>query len=159
MAAYALALGANNLQVGILAALPFITQVAQLPAILAIERYRRRKAIGIPALFAAQLLWVPIGAVPFLLDTPGATAVAVVIGLMAVRGAGYGAVQGAVEAGKDPAIATTHALEGAREAARELGVTDGEAAGLLAKGALDAAKASGDEVLTAVQQAVPTESM
>ena len=86
MAAYALALGANNLQVGILAALPFITQVAQLPAILAVERYRRRKAIGLPALFAAQLLWVPIGAVPFLLETPGVPAVSVVIVLMAVRG-------------------------------------------------------------------------
>ena len=86
MAAYALALGANNLQVGILAALPFITQVAQLPAILAVERFRRRKAIGIPALLAAQLLWVPIGAVPFLLETPGAPAVTVVIVLMAVRG-------------------------------------------------------------------------
>ncbi len=86
MAAYALALGANNLQVGILAALPFITQVTQLPAILAVERFRRRKAIGIPALCAAQLLWAPIGAVPFLLETPGAPAVAVVIGLMAVRG-------------------------------------------------------------------------
>ena len=60
MAAYALALGANNLQVGILAALPFITQVAQLPAILAVERFRRRKAIGIPALCAAQLLWIPL---------------------------------------------------------------------------------------------------
>ncbi len=87
MAAYALALGANNLQVGILAALPFITQVAQLPAILAVERYRRRKAIGIPALWAAQLLWVPIGAVPFLMDAPGAPAVAAVIVLMALRGA------------------------------------------------------------------------
>ena len=86
MAAYALALGANNLQVGILAALPFITQVAQLPAILAVERYRRRKAIGIPALWAAQLLWVPIGAVPFLVDAPGAPAVAAVIVLMALRG-------------------------------------------------------------------------
>ena len=86
MAAYALALGANNLQVGILAALPFITQVAQLPAILAVERYRKRKAIGIPALWAAQLLWVPIGAVPFLVDAPGAPAVAAVIVLMALRG-------------------------------------------------------------------------
>ena len=86
MAAYALALGANNLQVGILAALPFITQVAQLPAILAVERYRRRKAIGIPALWAAQLLWVPIGAVPFVMDAPGAPAVAAVIVLMALRG-------------------------------------------------------------------------
>ncbi len=86
MAAYALALGANNLQVGILAALPFITQVAQLPAILAVERYRRRKAIGIPALWASHLLWAPIGAVPFLVDVPGAPAVTAVIVLMALRG-------------------------------------------------------------------------
>ena len=86
MAAFALALGANNLQVGILAALPFVTQVAQLPAVLAVERYRARKAIGIPALLAAHLMWAPIGAVPFLLETPGAAAVAVVIVLLALRG-------------------------------------------------------------------------
>ena len=86
MAAYALALGANNLQVGILAALPFVTQVAQLPAVLAVERYRARKAIGVPALLAAHLMWAPIGAVPFVLDTPGAAAVAVVIALLALRG-------------------------------------------------------------------------
>ena len=86
MAAFALALGANNLQVGILAALPFVTQVAQLPAVLAVERFRVRKAIGVPALLGAHLMWAPIGAVPFLLETPGAAAVAVVILLLALRG-------------------------------------------------------------------------
>ena len=86
MAAYALALGANNLQVGILAALPPLSQVVQLPAILAIERFRMRKAIGLPAWFLSQLMWLPIGAVPFLLDTPGAPAVAAVIVLLALRG-------------------------------------------------------------------------
>ena len=86
MAAYALALGANNLQVGVLAALPFITQVAQLPAILAVERFRKRKILGVPALYISQLLWIPVGAVPFLLDTPGSAAVAAVIGFMAIRG-------------------------------------------------------------------------
>ena len=78
--------GANNLQVGILAALPFVTQVAQLPAVLAVERYRVRKAIGVPALLGAHLMWAPIGAVPFFLETPGAAAVAVVILLLALRG-------------------------------------------------------------------------
>ena len=86
MAAYALALGANNLQVGLLAALPPMSQVIQLPAILAIERFRVRKAIGLPAWFLAQLMWLPIGAVPFLLETPGAPAVAAVIALLALRG-------------------------------------------------------------------------
>ncbi len=85
MAAYALALGANNLQVGILAALPSIAQVVRLPAILAVERFRRRKAIGIPVLCAGHLLWIPIGAVPLLIDAPGNKAVIAVICLLAVR--------------------------------------------------------------------------
>ena len=85
MAAYALALGANNLQVGILAALPSIAQVARLLAILAVERFRRRKAIGIPALCAGHLMWIPIGLVPILIDTPGTTAVMSVICLLAIR--------------------------------------------------------------------------
>ena len=86
MAAYALALGANNLQVGVLAALPFISQVVRLPAILLLERLRARKALGLPALILSQLSWLPIGAVPFLFDTPGKLAVALVIVFLAVRG-------------------------------------------------------------------------
>ncbi len=86
MAAFALALGANNLQVGILAALPFITQVAQLPSILAVEKFRARKALGVPFIIAAQLLWIPIAAVPFLMETPGSTAIFAVIILLGLRG-------------------------------------------------------------------------
>ncbi|MXZ90673.1 MAG: MFS transporter [Chloroflexi bacterium] len=86
MAAYALALGANNLQVGILAALPPVSQVVQLPAILAVERFRKRKAIGLPAWFLGQLPWVLIAAVPFLLNTPGSLAISAVIILLALRG-------------------------------------------------------------------------
>ena len=86
MAAYALALGANNFQVGILAALPFISQVVRLPAILLLERLRARKALGVPALLLSQLAWLPVGAVPFLLDTPGSGAVVLVIVFLAVRG-------------------------------------------------------------------------
>ena len=86
MAAYALALGANNLQVGILAALPFITQVVQLPAILAVERFHLRNAIGLSAWLLSNLMWLPIGAVPFLINTPGSGAVALVVGLLALRG-------------------------------------------------------------------------
>ena len=48
MAAYALALGANNLQVGILAALPFVSQVIQAPSILVFEKVKSRNAIGLP---------------------------------------------------------------------------------------------------------------
>ena len=45
--AFALALGANNLQVGILAALPSLMQVLQLPATWFVERFRRRKVIAV----------------------------------------------------------------------------------------------------------------
>ncbi|MDE2843210.1 MAG: MFS transporter [Chloroflexota bacterium] len=86
MAAYALALGANNLEVGILAALPFMSQVVRLPAILLVERFRARKALGLPALVLSHLSWIPVGAVPFLLDTPGKLAVILVILFLAVRG-------------------------------------------------------------------------
>ena len=86
MAAYALALGANNLEVGILAALPFISQIVRLPAILLLERFRIRKALGVPALILTHISWIPIGAVPFFLDTPGKLAVILVILFLAVRG-------------------------------------------------------------------------
>ncbi|MDE2939484.1 MAG: MFS transporter [Chloroflexota bacterium] len=86
MAAYALALGASNLQVGILAALPPVSQVIQLPAILLSEKFRARKAIAVPAWFLAQFMWLLIGCVPFLLNTPGAAAVTAIIFLLAVRG-------------------------------------------------------------------------
>lgn len=86
MAAYALALGANNLQVGVLAALPFISQVMRVPAILLVERFRVRKAIGLPAFVGMQFMWLPIGAVPFFLETPGQPAVLLVIVFLAVRG-------------------------------------------------------------------------
>ena len=85
MAAYALALGANALQVGILAALPSMAQAVRLLAILAVERFRRRKAIGIPVLCASHLLWIPIGLVPILIDAPGTKAVIAVICLLAIR--------------------------------------------------------------------------
>jgi hypothetical protein len=45
LAGFALALGANNLQIGILAAIPFIMQLLQIPAIWLVEQLRWRKAI------------------------------------------------------------------------------------------------------------------
>ena len=86
MAAYALALGANNLEVGIIAALPFITQVMRLPAVLLVELFRARKALGWPAFALMQLVWLPIGLVPLLLDTPGKLAVFLMIAFLGVHG-------------------------------------------------------------------------
>ena len=87
MAAYALALGANNLEVGAIAALPFITHAMRLPAILLVEVFRGRKALGWPAFALMQLVWLPIGLVPFLLDAPGKPAVVLMIVFLGVHGA------------------------------------------------------------------------
>ncbi|WP_070158048.1 MFS transporter [Sphingobium phenoxybenzoativorans] len=47
LTAFALHLGASNLIVGILASAPFLGQLLQAPAVLLIERLRRRKAIAV----------------------------------------------------------------------------------------------------------------
>ena len=86
LAAYALALGANNLQIGILAAIPFITQPLQIPVILLIEHLKRRKVIAVPAWFLAQALWIPMALIPVFMDVPGAAAISLLIGLLALRG-------------------------------------------------------------------------
>ena len=86
LAAFALALGANNLQVGLVSAVPFASLVMQLPAILLIERFRLRKAMGLPAWLLAQLLMIPVAAVPFFIDVPSSLAVTTVIFLLAFRG-------------------------------------------------------------------------
>ncbi len=86
LAAFALILGANNLQIGILAAIPFLTQPLQIAVIPLVERVRRRKLIAIAAWLPAQLLWVPIALIPVFLDIPSAGAVSLLLGIMAIRG-------------------------------------------------------------------------
>ena len=86
LAAFALALGANNFQIGVLAALPFVMQPLQIPAILLVERLRRRKAIAVPSWMLAQLLWFPIALIPVFMDIPGSGAVSVLLGLIGMRG-------------------------------------------------------------------------
>jgi len=47
LAAFALALGATNLQIGILAAIPFLMQPLQIPAIFLVDKLKKRKAIAV----------------------------------------------------------------------------------------------------------------
>lgn len=86
LAAFALALGANNLQIGILAALPFIMQTLQLPSIWLVEKFRKRKAIALMTWTPAQLLWFPMALIPFFIKTPSAWAISLLLILMALRG-------------------------------------------------------------------------
>ena len=85
LAAFALALGANNFQIGILAAIPFIMQLLQIPAILLVEKLQRRKAIATISWFFAQLLWFPAALIPFFIKVPSGGAISMLLGLLAVR--------------------------------------------------------------------------
>ncbi|MFC1947783.1 MFS transporter [Chloroflexota bacterium] len=86
LVAYALTLGAENFHIGILAAIPFIMQIVQIPAIWLIESVRRRKLISVLSWFIAQLCWFPIALIPFFLPIPDKAAIMLLIGIMALRG-------------------------------------------------------------------------
>jgi MFS family permease len=55
LVAYALFLGASPTVIGMLAAIPFLCQLLQAPAILLVERVRSRRLISIAGLFTARL--------------------------------------------------------------------------------------------------------
>jgi MFS family permease len=67
---FALELGATPLVVGLLAAIPFLAQVSQVPAILLIERMRARRKITVLSVSAARLLIMSLALLPLLPDRP-----------------------------------------------------------------------------------------
>ncbi len=87
LVAFALAMGANNTQIGIMTALPFLMQPLQVLALMVIERTGLRKAFAVGAYFAAYAAWVLVALVPFALSVPHAGAVTMLLALVAVRGA------------------------------------------------------------------------
>ena len=87
LAAFALAMGANNTQIGIMTALPFLMQPIQMLALVLVERTGVRKAFAVGAYFVAYAAWVLVALVPFVLSVPNAGAVTILLALVAVRGA------------------------------------------------------------------------
>src|SRR5436190_15044531 len=65
LAAFAIALGAGPLAIGLLAAIPIAAQAAQLPAIALIERLRQRKRLGVTVLAVSRLVLLAMAALPF----------------------------------------------------------------------------------------------
>ena len=65
---FALELGASPLTIGVLAAIPFLMQIMQLPAILLIERLRQRRKLAVIVVTAARVVIVSLAALPFLGD-------------------------------------------------------------------------------------------
>lgn len=85
LAAFALMLGADNLEIGVLAALPFATMPVQLGTVSLVEHTGYRKLISTSLWFAAQLLWIPVALIPLFAPVPGDRAVVVLLALIAAR--------------------------------------------------------------------------
>lgn len=63
---FALALGASNTVVGVIAAAGPLAQILQLPSIILIERYRKRKALALYAATVSRTTWFAIAFVPWM---------------------------------------------------------------------------------------------
>lgn len=65
LTAFALHLGASNMMVGVLASVPFLTQLLQLPAITLVERWRRRKMIAVASSLIGRTMLAIMAALAF----------------------------------------------------------------------------------------------
>ncbi len=88
---FALLLGASNALIGVLAAIPFLAQLLQVPAIYVVEKYRSRRAICVLTSGLARMSLLLIALIPFFLF--GANAV-LVLTLCVLLYALLGAVSG-----------------------------------------------------------------
>ncbi|WP_417480799.1 MFS transporter [Maricaulis sp.] len=91
LTAYALSLGASNLVIGVLAAIPSLTQLAQLPAVYLVERIASRRLMAVSLTLASRLfLLVAAGAA---LVHPGPLALLLLVVAFAIRYI-FGAIAG-----------------------------------------------------------------
>ena len=67
LVAFALQMGATNAEIGLLAAIPPLGALVQLPAVKLIDRVRNRRLICILTSSSSRLLWMPIALIPFIL--------------------------------------------------------------------------------------------
>jgi MFS family permease len=63
---FALSLGASKLEIGLLAALPFLSNVAQLGGAYVLERTGQRKWLCVGSLLLSRLVWLPVLATPLM---------------------------------------------------------------------------------------------
>src|SRR5512142_2332513 len=63
---FALALGAGPFVIGMLAAIPFIAQSAQLAGIALVERLRQRKRITVTSVTVSRVIIATLAVIPFL---------------------------------------------------------------------------------------------
>ena len=94
LTAFALMLGANNIIIGLIAAIAPATQVLQIPAIYLVQRLGKRRALVVVGSLISRAFWLVIAALPWLV--PGSAALPLLLlclvgyfGLAAVSSCAY----------------------------------------------------------------------
>ncbi len=88
LVAFALKLGASNSIIGLLAAIPPLMQLLQIPSVYLVEKIRNRRAISVFASGSGRMCWLFIGLVPLILSAKAALAFLVgTLALIAALGA------------------------------------------------------------------------
>lgn len=83
LTAFALALGASNFVIGLLAAVPHLAQLAQIPAVYAVERIRRRRDVYVFSGWVARPMLLVVALAALL--PSGSLALGVLIAALVVR--------------------------------------------------------------------------
>jgi len=83
LTAFAIQLGASNFTIGLLAAVPHLSQLAQIPALATVEHYRNRRRVYFVSGLIARPAMLIIGAAAFIPDTD--VAIAVIVFAFALR--------------------------------------------------------------------------
>src|SRR5262245_3307580 len=65
LAAFALALGASNWEIGLISAIAFLSMPMQLAGLYAVDRWKRRRSLVVVCALTARLLWILIVCIPF----------------------------------------------------------------------------------------------
>ncbi len=85
---FALQIGASRFQIGLMAAIPTLSNAAQFFAANILNRTGRSKRLCMLATWTSRLMWIPILLIPFLFASrPGTEQAWWVIGLLAISGA------------------------------------------------------------------------
>lgn len=78
LVAFGLQLGASNTVIGLLAAIPPLAELIQMPAISIVENVRNRRLICVCASIVARLFWIVIALIPFLFGPTAAVPVLII---------------------------------------------------------------------------------
>jgi MFS family permease len=66
LVAYALELGASNAVIGLIAAIPPLAELLQIPGVGIIERARNRRIVAMVTSLVARFFWIPIALIPLI---------------------------------------------------------------------------------------------